>query len=152
MAHSHWYQDRFHWMIFCGGGHTHRLCWLRSPHWFLGPVHTELLAIALAMQKMFGKWHILAEDFTKEWADNPFLAMSLMVTLSLTLSMNGPLMIEPFIGAKKIAKCSNIEVPSNNLYTTHLQEVVYLRTFPLLLVLYFVMYSTVVLYYSRPMS
>ena len=60
--------------------------------------------------------------------------------------------IEPVIGAKKIAKCSNIEVPSNNLYTTHLQEVVYLRTFPLLLVLYFVMYSTVVLYYSRPMS
>ena len=31
--------------------------------------------------------------------------------------------IEPVIGAKKIAKCSNIEVPSNNLYTTHLQEV-----------------------------
>ena len=42
---------------------------------------------------------------------------------------------EPFIGAKEIAKCSNIEVPSNNLYTTHLQEVMYLRNFLLLLVL-----------------
>ena len=44
----------------------------------LGPVHTEFLEIALAlvMQKMGGKWQVLAKNFAKEWVENLFLAMN----------------------------------------------------------------------------
>ena len=38
--------------------------------WGLGPIHTDLLVIALAlvMQKMDGKWQILAKDFAKVYS------------------------------------------------------------------------------------
>ena len=43
-----------------------------------------MIALALTMQK----W---VENFAEEWVEYPFLAVPLMLTELLTLSLNGPL-------------------------------------------------------------